>query len=119
MKNVQVNLDKYSYQVIIEKGILSQVGTLTSEIIKPGKAVVITDTTVGPLYAKIVLDSLSKTNFDVKLVSIEPGEDKKSLSMAGYLYEALFDHKVDRKSTIFALGGGVIGDLTGLLLPLL
>ncbi|MDR4505940.1 MAG: 3-dehydroquinate synthase [Candidatus Scalindua sp.] len=113
MKNVQLNLDKYSYQVVIEKGILSQVGTLTSKIIKPGKAVVVTDTTVESLYAKTLLESLSKTNFDVKLVSIEPGEEKKSITMAQNLYEALFDHKVDRKSTIFALGGGVIGDLTG------
>ncbi len=113
MKTVQVNLDTYSYPVVIEKGILSQVGKLTSEILKPGKAVVVTDTTVEPLYAKIVLDSLSKTNFDVKLVSIEPGEEKKSITVAEQLYESLFDHIVDRKSTIFALGGGVIGDLTG------
>ncbi|MCP5003876.1 MAG: 3-dehydroquinate synthase [Planctomycetes bacterium] len=113
MKNVQVNLGKYSYRVVIEKGILNRVGALSSEIIKPGKALVITDTNVEPLYAKTVLDSLSKTNFDVKLVSIEPGEEKKSMPVAEKLYEALFDHKVDRKSTIFALGGGVIGDLTG------
>ncbi|MFQ5965801.1 MAG: 3-dehydroquinate synthase, partial [Candidatus Scalinduaceae bacterium] len=62
---------------------------------------------------KAVFDSLSECNFDVKLVSIEPGEDQKTISRAETLYEVLFDHKVDRKSSIIALGGGVIGDLTG------
>ncbi|MDR4498314.1 MAG: 3-dehydroquinate synthase [Candidatus Scalindua sp.] len=113
MKSIHVNLDKYSYQVFIEKGILKQVGKLTSQIINPGKAVIVTDKTVEALYAKIVLHSLSETNFDVKLVSIDPGEEQKSISTAEILYETLFNHKVDRKSVIFALGGGVIGDLTG------
>ena len=113
MKNIFVNLGKDSYHIIIDRDILDRIGPHISKIIKPGKAVIVTDKTVAPLYGKAVSDSLSECNFDVKMVSIEPGEEQKTISKAEELYEALFDHKVDRKSSIIALGGGVIGDLTG------
>ena len=113
MKNIFVNLGKDSYHIIIDRDILNRVGPHISKIIRPGKAVIVTDKTVEPLYGKAVFDSLSECNFDVKLVSIEPGEEQKTISKAEELYEALFDHKIDRKSSIIALGGGVIGDLTG------
>ncbi|ODS32292.1 MAG: 3-dehydroquinate synthase [Candidatus Scalindua rubra] len=113
VKNIFVNLGKDSYHIIIDKGILNQVGTLISKVISPSKAVVITDKTVAQLYGNTVLNSLSECDFEVKLVSIEPGEDQKTITKAEELYEALFDHKMDRKSPIIALGGGVIGDLAG------
>lgn len=113
MKDININLGKDSYRIIIDKGTLKQIGTLASKIIKPCKTVIVTDKTVGPLYGNTVLNSLSETGFDVKLVSIGPGEHQKTISKAEGLYEVLFDHKIDRKSLIVALGGGVIGDLTG------
>lgn len=113
MKDIFVDLGKDSYSIIIDRGILSQVGTLISKIISPRKAIIITDKIVEPLYGNVVLNSLSECKFDVKLVSLEPGEEQKSMAMAEVLYESLFDHEMDRKSLIVALGGGVLGDLTG------
>lgn len=113
MKDVYVNLGKDSYHIIIDKGALNQIGHLLSETISPCKTVIVTDKTVGPLYGNAVSDNLSECDFDVKLVSIEPGEDQKTLSRAEELYEVLFGHKMDRKSLIIAIGGGVVGDLTG------
>ncbi len=113
MKNIFVNLGKDSYHIIIDRDILNRVGPHISKIIKPCRAVIVTDKTVEPLYGKAVFDSLSECNFDVKLVSIEAGEDQKTISKAEELYGTLFDHKVDRKSPLIALGGGVIGDLAG------
>lgn len=113
MKDIFVNLGKDSYHIIIDRDILNRVGPYISKIINPGKAVIVTDKTVESLYGKAVADSLSECNFDVKLVSIKPGEEQKTISQAEKLYEVLFDHKIDRKSCIVALGGGVIGDLTG------
>jgi 3-dehydroquinate synthase len=113
MKDIFVDLGKSSYNIIIDKGILNQVGTLISKVINPSKAIVVTDKIVEPLYGNIVLNSLSECKFDVKLVSLEPGEEQKSLAKAEELYERLFDHKMDRKSLIVALGGGVLGDLAG------
>ncbi len=113
MKEILVNLGKDSYHIIIDKGILYKAGTLISRVISPRKTVIVTDTVVEPLYGNIVLDSLSDCKFDVKLVSIGPGEEQKSMAKAEELYETLFDHEMDRRSLIVALGGGVLGDLTG------
>ena len=95
------------------EGILNQVGTLISKVISPRKAIIVTDKTVAPLYGHIVLDSLSECKFDVKLVSMELGEEQKSMAKAEELYESLFDYKMDRKSLIVALGGGVLGGFSG------
>lgn len=113
MKDIFVDLGKDSYSIIIDRDILSQVGTLISKVISPRKAIIITDKIVEPLYGNVVLNSLSECKFDVKLVSLEPGEEQKSMAMAEVLYESLFDHEMDRKSLIVALGGGVLGDLAG------
>ncbi|MBS1258063.1 MAG: 3-dehydroquinate synthase [Candidatus Scalindua arabica] len=113
MKDIFVDLGKDSYNIIIDKGILNQVGTLISKVISPSKAIIVTDKTVAPLYGNIVLDSLSECKFDVKVVSMELGEEQKSMAKAEELYENLFDHEMDRKSLIVALGGGVLGDLVG------
>ncbi len=113
MKDIFVDLGKDSYNIIIDKGILEQVGTLISKTISPRKAIIVTDKIVEPLYGKTVLDSLSKCDFDVKLVSLALGEEQKSMEKAGEFYGHLFDHEMDRKSLIVALGGGVLGDLAG------
>ena len=113
MKDIFVDLGKDSYNIIIDKGILNQVGTLISKTISSRKAIIVTDKIVEPLYGKIVLDSLSKCDFDVKLVSLALGEEQKSIEKAEEFYEHLFDHEMDRKSLIVALGGGVLGDLAG------
>ena len=108
MKEIFVNLGKDSYNITIDKGILNQVGALISKVISPRKAIIVTDKIVEPLYGKIVFDSLSECKFDVKLVSLALGEEQKSLAKAEELYEHLFDHEMDRKSLIVALGGGVL-----------
>jgi 3-dehydroquinate synthase len=113
MKKIFVDLGRDSYNIIVDKGILNQVGTLISKVISPRKAIIVTDKIVEPLYGKIVLDSLSECKFDVKLVSLALGEEQKSLAKAEELYEHLFDYEMDRKSLIVALGGGVLGDLAG------
>ena len=63
--------------------------------------------------AKIVTESLKRNKFDVRLVSLQPGEEQKTLETALTLYDACFDHKLDRNSLIVALGGGVVGDIGG------
>ena len=113
MKEIFVNLGADSYNITIDKGIINQVGSLISKVITPRKAIVVTDKIVEPLYGKIVLDSLSECKFDVKLVSLALGEEQKTLAKAEELYGHLFDHEMDRKSLIVALGGGVLGDLAG------
>ncbi len=113
MKDIFVDLGKHSNIIIIDRGILNQTGAMISKVISPRKVIVVTDKIVGPLYGKKVVDSLSECGFDVKLVSLALGEEQKSIAKVEELYEHLFDHEMDRKSLLVALGGGVLGDLAG------
>ena len=121
MKDIFVKLGVDSYNIKIGQGIIRQVDSLIPKLItdllpnniKHNKAVIITDENVAKLYLDILTDRLSKCGFSVKQVSIVPGEDQKNFSTAEKLYEAFFDHKMDRKSFVIALGGGVVGDLSG------
>ena len=73
----------------------------------------ITDKNIEKVYGSIVTESLKRNKFDVRLVSLQPGEEQKTLETALTLYDACFDHKLDRNSLIVALGGGVVGDISG------
>jgi 3-dehydroquinate synthase len=74
---------------------------------------VVADAFVGRRYGKIVLDSLSANGFDSRMIAVPAGDEHKSLEWFGRLHDALIDHRLDRASTVVALGGGVIGDLAG------
>ncbi len=78
-----------------------------------GKCAVITDQNVGKIYGKPVLQSLKRAGFDAVLVTIPAGEKSKSLAIVEKCYDQLAAHRLERKSFIVALGGGVVGDLAG------
>ncbi len=113
MKEIPVNLGERSYQITIGKNILGQLGDFITKLMCPCKTLIITDRNVSALYADIVSKALAERKFDVKVVSIEPGEEQKTLSTVERLYDAFFDHGMDRKSLVVALGGGVVGDVAG------
>lgn len=77
------------------------------------KALIITDDNVRPLYADSVSDILTKTFETVDIFEIKSGEESKSLAVASELYDFLLKEKYHRNDVIVALGGGVIGDLSG------
>lgn len=113
MKKVKVNLGDRSYPIYIETGGLSTIGEKSLQHGLGKKFSVITDETVADLYAEPVVSNLKKNGFDVYLFQVPPGEESKSLRKADFLYEKLIRARLDRKSTVIALGGGVIGDLAG------
>ena len=80
--------------------------------VKPGRAALITDSNVGKLYADRVTASLKKAGFDPIVIEIPPGEASKSLEMLSTLYDRMTTAELDRQSVVFALGGGVVGDLS-------
>lgn len=113
MKKVKVELGSRSYDIRIGSGLLSKLGLWLKERDFSGKAVVITDTTVGAIYADVVNETLANTEFDVTFLEVPPGEEQKTLETAGRLYQELSGAYAERTTPIVALGGGVIGDLAG------
>lgn len=113
MRIVEVNLGARSYSIYIEAGALERIGELSRQNALGRTVAVITDSTVGSLYAERVTSSLQHDGFQVHVFQVPPGEETKSLRTAGNLYGKLIKARLDRKSTVVALGGGVVGDLAG------
>ncbi len=113
MKKLQVALGARSYDIIIEKNILEQSGAYIKKICQPQRVLVVTDATVEKLYAEKLQKSLLSQGFMVKVVCFAPGEGSKSLASLETLYHEAFVFGMTRTDLAIALGGGVIGDLTG------
>jgi 3-dehydroquinate synthase len=109
-----VELGPNSYPVHTGYGVLAGIGELARNAgLAAGHCVVITDSNVGRLYAGTVLSSLTDAGFHAEMIEIPPGERSKSLAMLEQVYYRLGAAELDRDSAIFALGGGVVGDLAG------
>ncbi len=101
------------YEVILGSGILSRTGEFAAQILKPGKCAIITDSNVAPLYGDLVKQSLSAAGFAPTLVTVPAGEKSKCLAEVERVCDALIEAGLDRGASVFALGGGVVGDLAG------
>jgi len=113
LERVRVWLGDRSYDIEIGGGLLASLGEKMAGLGLKGRAGIITNTTVGPLYAARVESSLRAAGFDPVTITIPDGEEYKSLFWASHLFDRLLGMRFDRKSPLVALGGGVIGDLTG------
>ncbi|MDD5339038.1 MAG: 3-dehydroquinate synthase [Dehalococcoidales bacterium] len=113
MIKIWVELGKNSYSICIGSELLAQVGGWMKERGLSGKAVIITDSNVGPLYADVLRQGLVGAGFDYALIEVPAGEAQKTLESAGRLYQNLAENFTERTSIVLALGGGVIGDLAG------
>lgn len=109
---VKITEDK-EYKIYIEKGILNNLGEHLSMAIKNKRVIIISNSLVNSLYGTKLLSVLRKDGFNSDLIEVPDGEKYKTLSTAKYLYDELLKMKADRTTTLIALGGGVIGDLTG------
>lgn len=112
MNTVTVNATR-KYSVLIGKNLLSQAGSLIRDVKAPCKAVIISDTNVEPIYKKIVEASLREQGFDTFGITILAGEGSKNGQNYLSILELLAEHELTRSDLLIALGGGVVGDLTG------
>ncbi|MBI2848396.1 MAG: 3-dehydroquinate synthase [Chloroflexi bacterium] len=113
MKKVRVKLGARSYDIRIGPGLLKQAGQMLKEMGLGGKAIVITDPIIRRLYGDSLRQSLAESGFSVTVLEVPEGEEQKSLETAGLLYRELTGAHVERMTPILAMGGGVIGDLSG------
>lgn len=113
MKEMTVSLSDRSYRIVSGRGVLSQAGALVRSVFGGEKIAVVTDSNVGPLYAADVLKELQAAGFAVRLITVPAGEKSKSPDMLLHLYHEMLAFGLTRTDLIVALGGGVVGDLTG------
>ena len=113
MKKVKVGLGNNSYEIRVGSGFLARIGLWLRHKGFTGKAVIITDSNVGPLYAGVLERSLANASFKVTIIEVPAGEEQKSLETAGGLYNRRAAAYAERTSPVLALGGGVAGDLAG------
>jgi 3-dehydroquinate synthase len=110
MKKIQVELGNRSYPIYIGYNLLNKPELYTQHI-KAKQVVVVTNTTIAPLYLDKVLKNL--VNFDVETVVLPDGEQFKTLDYVTHIFDKLLTCKFSRNSTLIALGGGVVGDMGG------
>ncbi len=110
METVTVELGERSYPIFIGAGLLSQPELLVPHLGK-GKVVVISNDVVAPLYLDAVKAMLEERFAEA--IILPDGEQHKHLDTVATIYDRLMAGKYDRKTTLVALGGGVIGDITG------
>lgn len=113
MRIVKVRLGNRSYAINIGEALLNRLGDECARLKLGGRCVIITDTNVGKRYAKPAFNSLLKAGFEPALIVVPAGETAKSLKTVQTCYDQLAAHRLERKSFIVALGGGVVGDLAG------
>ena len=102
-----------SYSILIDHGILGTFGNVYRQHDLGGKAVVITDRIVAQLYLPAMLESLTRAGVRAFSVVLPPGEKSKTLDTAGMIYGQLIEERLERTSTVVALGGGMVGDIAG------
>ena len=110
---LKVNLKDRSYPIIIEKGLINRISEEVSKVYKGKKIFIITDDNVNKYYGKKISEALLNNDFEVKVLSLKPGEETKSFNTLPAVYNELLDFNLTRSDLIIALGGGVIGDLAG------
>jgi 3-dehydroquinate synthase len=112
MNTLQLDLGERSYPIHIGSQLLSQ-ADLYKKHIKGTLTAVVTNETVAPLYADQVVKTLEALGQKVKLIVLPDGEVFKTWEVLQKIFDGLLEDSADRKTTLVALGGGVIGDMTG------
>ena len=113
MRIVQVPLGTRSYNIKVGGGLLSRLGAECAALKLGPRCAVITDSNAGKKFARTALKSLVASGFDPALVTLPAGEKSKCMEAVENCHDQLARHRLERKSFIVALGGGVVGDLAG------
>nr|WP_296048652.1 3-dehydroquinate synthase [uncultured Blautia sp.] len=103
----------FHYPICFEENFSNLAQAIREEGLMDRKICIVTDSNVGPLYESAVEEVLRKVSSEISVFTFEAGEKNKNLDTVSSLYQELIQNGLDRKSLLVALGGGVVGDLTG------
>ncbi|MEM1102857.1 MAG: 3-dehydroquinate synthase [Pseudomonadota bacterium] len=112
-RSLHVALGDRSYEIAIGPGLLGEAADRIRPHLPRGRTVIVTDETVGALYSAQLTEALERGGIAASEARLPPGEGSKSFAQLEQLVDTLLDAGVERSDCILALGGGVIGDLTG------
>jgi len=110
---VHVDLGARSYDILIGENVLKNAGATLAPLLNQPRAIVITDSNVAPLHLKTLEESLATANIETHRIILPAGEQTKDFTHLAQLLDQCLDAHIARDTTLIALGGGVIGDITG------
>ena len=110
--HVNVALGASSYPILIGSALLGAPATY-AHAARGAQALIVTNTTVGPLYAQALAAALVPHHAQVRMLALPDGEQYKNWETLNLVFDELLAHGGDRKTTLYALGGGVVGDMAG------
>jgi 3-dehydroquinate synthase len=110
---VRVELAGRGYDIVIGPGLVDRVGDLARPLLAAPRVIIVSDEQVAPLYGDRLGASFARAGIASSLITVPAGESSKEFQAFGRLMNALLDRRPDRKITLVALGGGVVGDITG------
>ena len=112
-QHVPVRLGERSYDIVVEPGVSRCLGALLKPLMETGKIGIVTDRHVARHYLKPTIESLKQAGHEPVTIVLPPGEQSKTLTTIARILDVLAKQRFERRSMLLALGGGVIGDLTG------
>lgn len=112
-ESLRVELGERSYDILVGGDVLARAGTLIRPVSRGNRVFAVTDDTVAPLHLAALERALADAGLDYEALVLPSGEQSKSFGEMEKLVEALLARRIERRDTLLALGGGVIGDLVG------
>jgi 3-dehydroquinate synthase len=112
-RTIRVDLAGRGYDIVIGPGLIDRAGELSRPLLAAPRVVIVSDETVAPLYGARLAASFDKAGVRTTSVTVPAGESSKEFAAFAHLVNDLLDRRPDRKTALVALGGGVVGDLTG------
>jgi len=113
IETLHVPMGERSYDIHVGDGAIARAGDILKNKLRAPRTVIVTDENVAKDWLKPLQESLNAANIRNRAIVIPPGEHTKSMQHLEELLDDLLAHNIDRKTTLIALGGGVVGDLTG------
>ncbi|MEE2877225.1 MAG: 3-dehydroquinate synthase [Candidatus Neomarinimicrobiota bacterium] len=113
MQTVDVKLGNRGYPIHINPGLLHEIPSILAQVNNGRKWVIISEPKLLDLYGNILRLELEEAGFDCAVITLQDGEESKSLSAYGSLIDRMIELECERTSAILALGGGVVGDVAG------
>ena len=112
LHQVPIELGDRSYPIRIGTGLLGDPSTWAG-VPAAAQALIVTNTTVAPLYAASLQQAIAGRHQSVRVVALPDGEEHKNWQTLNLIFDALLENACDRKTVLYALGGGVVGDMAG------